>query len=152
MLSKRNPLTHVNLSMGSQRGKVLHLDGSRERNKLRYIGCQVIAISLKEWSLEVISGEGMLRWAQTCLHFLKLDPHATILKIANSSEKGSLPTFAMLFRREILEAPRLRKVKMPSIELFDGTTNPDDHLDLYKAQMYVHTCMMRRVVSISQLP
>ena len=26
---------------------------------------------------------------------------------------------------------------MPSVDLFDGTTDPDDHLDVYKAQMYV---------------
>ena len=26
---------------------------------------------------------------------------------------------------------------MPSVELFDGITDPDDHLDVYKAQMYV---------------
>jgi len=44
---------------------------------------------------------------------------ATVLKIGNSFERGSLPTFATLFNREILEAPRLSKVKMPSIELFD---------------------------------
>ena len=27
---------------------------------------------------------------------------------------------------------------MPSVEAFDGTTDLDDHLDVYKAQMYVH--------------
>jgi len=43
----------------------------------------------------------------------------------------------MSFSREIFEAPRLRKVKMPSVDLFDGTTDPDDHIDVYKAQMYV---------------
>jgi len=57
----------------------------------------------------------------------------TVLKIGNSSERGSLSTFATPFSQEILEAPRLNKVKMPSIELFDGTTDPDDHLDVSKA-------------------
>ena len=61
----------------------------------------------------------------------------TVLKIGNSSEKGSLPTFSTPFSREILEAPRPHKVKMPSIELFDGTIDANDHLDVYKAQMYV---------------
>ena len=28
-------------------------------------------------------------------------------------------------------------VKMPSIQPFDGTSNPNSHLDVYKAQMYV---------------
>jgi len=31
----------------------------------------------------------------------------------------------------------MNKVKMPSVELFDGTTDPNVHLDIYKAQMYV---------------
>ena len=48
-----------------------------------------------------------------------------------------MPTFTTPFNREILEALCLSKVKMPSIELFDGTTDPDDHSDIYKAQMYV---------------
>ena len=26
---------------------------------------------------------------------------------------------------------------MPSVDLFDGTTDPDNHLDVYKAQMYI---------------
>ena len=63
--------------------------------------------------------------------------HPTVLKIENSIERGFCPTFVMSFSREIFEAPRLRKVKMPSVDLFDGTTDPDDHIDVYKAQMYV---------------
>ena len=61
----------------------------------------------------------------------------TTLKVGNSMERGSCPTYVTPFSREILEAPRLSKVKMPSVDLFDGTTDPDDHLDVYKAQMYV---------------
>ena len=59
------------------------------------------------------------------------------LKVGNSMERGSRPTYVTPFSREILEAPRLSKVKVPSVDLFDGTTDPDDHLDVYKAQMYV---------------
>jgi len=33
--------------------------------------------------------------------------------------------------------PQLEKIKMSSVEPFDGTTDPDDHLDVYKAQIYV---------------
>jgi len=62
--------------------------------------------------------------------------HPTILKVENSIERGSCPTLVTPFSREILEAPRLSKVKMPSVDFFDGTTNPNDHLDVYKAQMY----------------
>jgi len=61
----------------------------------------------------------------------------TTLKVGNSLEKGSCPTYVTPFSREILEAPRLGKVKMPSVDLFDETTDPDDHLDVYKAHMYV---------------
>jgi len=61
----------------------------------------------------------------------------TVLRIGNSFERGPLPTLATPFNREILETPCLSKVKMPSIELFNGTADLDDHLDVYKAQMYV---------------
>ena len=54
----------------------------------------------------------------------------TTLKVGNSLERGSCPTYVTPFSREILEAPRLNKVKMPSVDLFDGTTDPDDHLDV----------------------
>ncbi|XP_010682015.2 uncharacterized protein LOC104896925 [Beta vulgaris subsp. vulgaris] len=38
-----------------------------------------------------------------------------------------------------MEAPPFPKVKLPTIDPFDGTTDPDDHLSAYKHQMYVHT-------------
>jgi len=36
-----------------------------------------------------------------------------------------------------MEASHPKKVKMPSVEPFDETTDLDDHLDVYKAQMHV---------------
>jgi len=33
--------------------------------------------------------------------------------------------------------PRLRKVKIPKVELYDGTTDLEEELRVYKAQMYV---------------
>ena len=36
-------------------------------------------------------------------------------KVGNSLERGSCPTYVTPFSREILEAPRLGKVKMPSV-------------------------------------
>ena len=36
-----------------------------------------------------------------------------------------------------MEAPHPNKVKMPFVEPFDGTTDPNDHLDVYRAQMYI---------------
>jgi len=63
--------------------------------------------------------------------------HPTALKVGNSIERGSCPNFVTPFSREILEAPRLSKIKRSSVDLVDGTTDPDDHVDVYKAQMYV---------------
>ena len=34
-------------------------------------------------------------------------------------------------------APRITKVKMPTLDPFDETTDPDDHLSTYKHMMYV---------------
>jgi len=64
-------------------------------------------------------------------------PPPPIFGVSGSSRRGLLHTFAIPFSREITEALRLKKVKMPSVEPFDRTTDPDDHLDVYKAQMYV---------------
>lgn len=36
-----------------------------------------------------------------------------------------------------MEAPPFPKVKLPTIEPFDGTIDLDDHLSAYKHQMYV---------------
>ena len=33
--------------------------------------------------------------------------------------------------------PSFPKVKLPTVEPFDGTTDPDDHLSAYKNQMYI---------------
>ncbi|KMS94261.1 hypothetical protein BVRB_023190, partial [Beta vulgaris subsp. vulgaris] len=41
------------------------------------------------------------------------------------------------FSVRIMESPPFPKVKLPTIEPFDGTTDPDDHLSAYKHQMYV---------------
>jgi len=60
-------------------------------------------------------------------------PSLPILGVGGSSGKGLLPTFATPFSREFMEAPRPKKVKIPSVEPFDGATDPDDHLDVYKA-------------------
>ncbi|XP_021732953.1 uncharacterized protein LOC110699733 [Chenopodium quinoa] len=38
-----------------------------------------------------------------------------------------------------MNAPKVDKVKMPTIEPFAGTTNPDEHLAAYAAQMSVQT-------------
>ena len=60
-----------------------------------------------------------------------------VLGVGGSSRRRLLLTFVTPFSREIMEALCPKKVKMPSVEPFDGTTDPDDHLDVYKAQMYI---------------
>ena len=35
-----------------------------------------------------------------------------------------------------MEASRPQSVRMPTIDPFDGITDPHDHLDLYKIHMY----------------
>ena len=37
----------------------------------------------------------------------------------------------------LVKLPRLGKVNMPNLELHNGTTDPEEHLGVYKAQMYV---------------
>lgn len=48
-----------------------------------------------------------------------------------------MPSFSTPLGRVIIEAPCPEKVKIPTIDPFDRTTDPDDHLDAYKAHMYV---------------
>ena len=64
-------------------------------------------------------------------------PLPPVLGVGSSSRRRLLPTFAAPFSREILEAPRPNKVKMPSVQPFGGITDPDDHLDVNKSQMYI---------------
>jgi len=64
-------------------------------------------------------------------------PSPPVLGVGGSIGRGLLPTFTTPFSWEIMEAPRSKKVKMPSIESFDGTTDPYNHLDVYKTQMYI---------------
>ncbi|XP_056690237.1 uncharacterized protein [Spinacia oleracea] len=43
------------------------------------------------------------------------------------------------FSQEIMNTPRRDKVKVPTIEPFDGTTDPEEHMAAYAAQMNVQT-------------
>ena len=52
------------------------------------------------------------------------------------TQLGSVP-FNMPFNAEVINTPRLEKVKMPNLELYDGTADPEEHLVLYKAHTYV---------------
>ena len=50
---------------------------------------------------------------------------------------GRACPFSTAFIAEIVNAPRYRKVKIPTMDLYDGTTDPEEHLRVYKAQMYI---------------
>jgi len=63
-------------------------------------------------------------------------PPPPILGVGGSTGRGLLPTFTTPFSQEIIEAPRPKKFKMLAAEPFDGATDLDNHLDVYKAQMY----------------
>jgi len=45
--------------------------------------------------------------------------------------------FSTPFSAEIINAPCYEKVKMPTLDLYDGTAHTEEHLGVYKAQMYV---------------
>ena len=45
-------------------------------------------------------------------------------------------TFSAPFSAEVINAPMLGKVKLPTLELYDGTTDPEEHLGMYKAQIF----------------
>ena len=47
---------------------------------------------------------------------------------------GSIP-FSTLFSAEIVNAPRYRKVEMPTVDLYDGTTDPKEHLGVYPIEL-----------------
>lgn len=72
------------------------------------------------------------------LSLVKIDhPWLLVLKIWGLSERGSFPTLLTPFSRGIIEVACPRNVRMATIDPFDGTTSSDDHLDVYKVQIYV---------------
>jgi len=45
--------------------------------------------------------------------------------------------FSTLFRAKIINPPCYGKAKMPTMDLYDGTIDPEEHLGVYKALMYL---------------
>ena len=61
----------------------------------------------------------------------------TPIKMSGTAvQMGTIP-FSYPFSLEIINAPRYGKVKMPTVELYDGTTDLEEHLGVHKAQMYI---------------
>ena len=61
----------------------------------------------------------------------------TPIKVSGTTTPFAVPSISTLFCLEIVNAPRCGKVKMPMLDLYDGTGDPEEHLGVYKAQMYV---------------
>lgn len=65
--------------------------------------------------------------------------HENQAPLAQVQEKVATMTldWSTPFAPGIMATPRPSKIKLPSIEAFDGTTDPNDHISAYKHQMYV---------------
>ena len=61
----------------------------------------------------------------------------TPIKVSGTAARPTILPFSIPFCAKIINAPRYGKVKMPAIDIYDGTTDPEEHLGVYKAQMYV---------------
>ena len=61
----------------------------------------------------------------------------TPIKVSGMAARFAAPSFSTPFCPEIVKAPRCGKVKMLMLDLYDGTRDPEEHLGVYKAQMYV---------------
>jgi len=59
------------------------------------------------------------------------------IKVSEIAARLTGLLFSTPFSAEIINAPRYGKVKMPTLDLYDRTTDPEEHLGVYKAQMYV---------------
>ena len=63
---------------------------------------------------------------------------AVPLEIGAASSLTSMTVpFSTPFSTKIVKAPHYEKVKMPNVDLYDGTTDLEEHLGVYRAQMYV---------------
>ena len=61
----------------------------------------------------------------------------TPIKVSGTTARTGLVIFSTLFSAEVINATRYEKVKMPTVDLYNGTTDLKEHLGVHKAQMYV---------------
>jgi len=64
----------------------------------------------------------------------RLEAH---IKVSDTVARARAVPFSTLFSAEIINAPRYEKVKIPTVDLCDGITDPEEHLGVYKEQIYV---------------
>ena len=61
----------------------------------------------------------------------------TPIKVSGMAARAGIVPFSTPFSVEINNAPRCGKVKMPTMDFYNGTTDLEEHLGVYKAQLYV---------------
>ena len=76
----------------------------------------------------------------------------TPIKVSGTTARPTAPPFSTSFSAKIINAPRYGKVKMPMVDLYDRTTDPEEHLGVYKAQMYVQDVDDNAIAAIFLLP
>jgi len=59
------------------------------------------------------------------------------INILGTTLQTRLVPFSTPFSTEIINASKFDKVKMAIVKLYDGTTDPEEHLGVYKAQTYI---------------
>ena len=57
----------------------------------------------------------------------------TPIKVSGVAAQPTAFSFSTSFSTEIINALRYGKVKMPTLDLHDGTADPEEHLGVYKA-------------------
>ena len=62
---------------------------------------------------------------------------ATPVKVSGTTARLATLPFSTPLSPEIINAPRYEKVKMLTVDIYDGATDPEEYLGVYKAQMYV---------------
>ena len=78
-------------------------------------------------------------------------PEAPIKASGTATREGDVP-FSTPFSAKIINAPRYGKVKMPTMDLYDGTTDPEEHQGFIKHRCTSKTWTTQRTPDISPLP
>ena len=61
----------------------------------------------------------------------------TPINVSGTAARPIALPFFTPFSAEIINALRYGKVKMPTLDLYDGTVDPEEHMGVHKEQMYV---------------
>ena len=61
----------------------------------------------------------------------------TPIKVSGTAVRSTVLPFSTSFSTGIINAPCYKEVKTPTIELYDRITDPEEHIGVYKAHMYV---------------